>query len=94
MDSSKLSDIRNLRCISCGKRRRIDINLRTDLSQYGIVSVFAKAGKNFLAKDTYEDAINLYQTYISSVTPKQKKDWDQLHQYADGKYQELLRKTQ
>ena len=55
---------------------------------------YVKAGKDFLAKDTYEDAINLYQTYISSVTPKQKKDWDQLHQYADGKYQELLRKTQ
>ena len=55
---------------------------------------YAKAKKDFLAKDGYEDAISLYQTYISSVNVNQKKDWEQLHQYAAKMYQELLRRTQ
>ena len=45
-------------------------------------------------KYSYEDAISLYQNYISSVNTNQKKDWDQLHQYAAKMYQELLQKIQ
>ena len=55
---------------------------------------YVKAKKELLAKDSYEDAISLYQNYISSVNTNQKKDWDQLHQYAAKMYQELLQKIQ
>ena len=52
---------------------------------------FTKAGDIYMAKDSYEDAIELYDVNVSTIQDaKIKKDWEKLYNSAKTKLQQLV----
>ncbi len=55
-------------------------------------NAFLVAGKSYMAKDTYEDAIKFYESNASKVQDsKIRDDWDKLYDTSKTKLQQLIR---
>lgn len=58
-------------------------------------SAFTTAGKIYMAKDTYADAIKLYKVNASTVQDsKIRKDWDKLYDTAKKNLQQLIHRIE
>ncbi|HIN32171.1 TPA: outer membrane protein assembly factor BamD [Candidatus Poribacteria bacterium] len=51
---------------------------------------FIKADEIYMAKDTCEDALSLFEAKISTADAQKREEWDQLHEYAQNKYKQIL----
>jgi hypothetical protein len=43
-----------------------------------------------MAKDTCEDALSLFEAKIATADVRKKGEWDQLHDYAQNQYKQIL----
>ena len=51
---------------------------------------FIKANDIYMAKDTCEDALSLFEAKIATADVRKKGEWDQLHDYAQNQYKQIL----
>ena len=51
---------------------------------------FTKANDMYMAKDTCEDALSLFEAKISTADARKRGEWDQLHEYAQNQYKQIL----
>lgn len=58
-------------------------------------NAFTTAGEIFIAKDTYEDAIELYEANASTIQDTRiRNDWDKLYDTAKTKLQQLIHRIE
>ena len=51
---------------------------------------FIKANDIYMAKDTCEDALNLFEAKVPNADARKKEEWNQLHDYAQNQYKQIL----
>ena len=43
-----------------------------------------------MAKDTCEDALNLFEAKVTNADARKIEEWNQLHDYAQNQYKQIL----
>lgn len=51
---------------------------------------FIKANDIYMAKDTCEDALNLFEAKVANADARKIEEWNQLHDYAQNQYKQIL----